>query len=94
MTRAALGSAASAVAYHMAGVKGFDALQASTATDPTKVDFSGVTATGTTLKIALTAPDCEFPLKTAQPVFSPVPPEAGQPRTPSSTTTRSATGRS
>jgi ABC-type oligopeptide transport system substrate-binding subunit len=77
MTRAALGTAASSVAYHMAGVKGFDALQASTATDPTKLDFTGVTATGNTLKIALTAPDCEFYLKTAQPVFSPVSPQAG-----------------
>jgi oligopeptide transport system substrate-binding protein len=77
MTRAALGSAASAVAYHMANVVGFDALQASKATDPTTVNFTGVTATGDTLKVALTAPDCEFDLKTAQPVFSPVPPEAG-----------------
>jgi ABC-type oligopeptide transport system substrate-binding subunit len=79
MTRAALGTAASAVAYHMAEVKGFDVLQNSKETDPTKVDFTGVTATGDTLKIALTAPDCEFPLKTAQPVYSPVPPEAGGP---------------
>jgi oligopeptide transport system substrate-binding protein len=77
MTRAALGTAASDVAYHMANVIGFGALQDSKATDPTKVNFTGVTATGTTLKIALTAPDCEFDLKTAQPVFSPVPPEAG-----------------
>jgi oligopeptide transport system substrate-binding protein len=77
MTRASLMTAASAVAYHMENVKGFDVLQASNATDPTKVDFSGVTATGNTLKIALTLPDCEFPLKTAQPVFSPVPAEAG-----------------
>ncbi len=77
MTRAALGTAASAVSYHMAGVVGFDALQSSKATDPTQVDFTGVAATGDTLKIALTAPDCEFVLKTAQPVFSPVPPEAG-----------------
>ncbi len=77
MTRAALGTAASAVAYHMADVKGFNELQNSTATDPTKVNFSGVTATGNVLKIALASPDCEFPLKTTQPVFSPVPPEAG-----------------
>ncbi len=77
MTRAAMGTAASGVAYHMDEVKGFDELQNSKATDPTKVDFTGVTATGNTLKIALTAKDCEFPLKTAQPVYSPVPPEAG-----------------
>ena len=77
MTRTALGSAASDVAYHMAGIKGFDALQASKATDPTKVDFSGVTASGQVLKVALTKADCEFDLKTAQPVFAPVPVEAG-----------------
>ena len=77
MTRAALGTAASDVAYNMAEVKGYDALQASKATDPTKVDFTGVSASGTTLKFALSAPDCEFPLKTGQPVFSPVPIEAG-----------------
>jgi oligopeptide transport system substrate-binding protein len=72
MTRAAVGKAASDVAYHMANIKGFDALQANTATD-----FSGVTATGDTLKVSLTKPDCEFDLKTAQPVFSPVPASAG-----------------
>ena len=77
MTRAALGTAASDVAYNMAEIKGYDALQASKATDPTTVDFSGVTASGTTLKFALSAPDCEFPLKTGQPVYSPVPVEAG-----------------
>ena len=32
---------------------------------------------GNTLKVALSKPDCEFDLKTAQPVFSPVPAEAG-----------------
>ncbi len=72
MTRTAIGKAASDVAYHMSNVKGFDALQANTATD-----FSGVTATGDTLMVALTKPDCEFDLKTAQPVFSPVPAAAG-----------------
>lgn len=77
MTRAALGTAASDVAYHMANIKGFDALQSSKATDPTKVNFTGVTATGDVLKIALAKPDCEFDLKTAQPVYSPVPVEAG-----------------
>ena len=41
-TRTAIGSAASDVAYHMAGIKGFDALQASKETDPTKVDFTGL----------------------------------------------------
>ena len=72
MTRTADGKAASDVAYHMANIKGYDELQASKATD-----FSGVTASGLVLKVALTNPDCEFDLKTAQPVFSPVPVEAG-----------------
>jgi ABC-type oligopeptide transport system substrate-binding subunit len=61
----------------MEGIKGFDELQASKEKDPTKVDFTGVSATGDTLKIDLTAPNCEFDLRTAQPVYSPVPPEAG-----------------
>jgi ABC-type oligopeptide transport system substrate-binding subunit len=72
MTRAALGSASSDEAYHMAGIEGFDALQANKA-----IAFSGVTANGLTLTVKLTAADCEFDLKTSQPVFSPVPPEAG-----------------
>jgi oligopeptide transport system substrate-binding protein len=72
MTRAAIGKAASDEAYHMAGVAGFEALQANKATS-----FAGVRAAGLTLTVKLTAPDCEFDLKTTQPVFSPVPPEAG-----------------
>jgi oligopeptide transport system substrate-binding protein len=72
MTRAAIGTATSDEAYHMAGVVGFDALQANKAST-----FAGVTATGLTLGIKLSAADCEFDLKTSQPVFSPVPPEAG-----------------
>ncbi len=72
MTRAAIGKAASDEAYHMAGIEGFDALQANKATG-----FTGVKADGLRLTIKLTAPDCEFDLKTTQPVFSPVPPEAG-----------------
>jgi oligopeptide transport system substrate-binding protein len=72
MTRAALGKAASDEAYHMAGVEGFEALHANKATS-----FAGVTADGLQLRVKLTAPDCEFDLKTTQPVFSPVPPEAG-----------------
>jgi oligopeptide transport system substrate-binding protein len=72
MTRAAIGKAASVVSYHMQGVKGYSDLQADKATD-----FSGVTASGLTLKVALSAADCEFDLKTAQPVFAPVPTVAG-----------------
>jgi oligopeptide transport system substrate-binding protein len=76
-TRTAIGTAASDTAYHMAGIKGFDALQNSKEKDPTKVDFTGLTANGLTLTVALSKPDCEFDLKTAQPAFSPVPAEAG-----------------
>jgi oligopeptide transport system substrate-binding protein len=72
MIRTSIGKAASLVAYHMEGIKGYDDLQADKTTD-----FSGVTASGLVLKIALSAADCEFDLKTAQPVFSPVPVEAG-----------------
>ncbi len=72
MTRAAIGKAASDEAYHMAGIAGFDALQSNKAGA-----FTGVTANGLRLSVKLTAPDCEFDLKTTQPVFSPVPPEAG-----------------
>ncbi len=61
--------------YHMANIVGFDQLQAGKSKD-----FTGVTTSGTTLKVALTKPDCEFDLKTAQPIFSPVPTEAGTSR--------------
>ncbi len=77
MTRTALGTAGSEVSYHMADIKGYDELQSSHQTDPSKVDFSGVQASGLTLKIALTAPDCDFDMKTAQSAFSPVPVSAG-----------------
>ena len=66
MTRAALGKAASDTAYHMAGIEGFDALQANKASS-----FSGVTADGLTLTVKLKAPDCEFDLKTSQPRVQP-----------------------
>ncbi len=72
MTRAVLGKAASDMAYHMAEIKGFDAMQADQATT-----FEGVSADDLKLTIGLTAPDCEFDLKTSQPVYSPVPKEAG-----------------
>ncbi|HYH48377.1 MAG TPA: ABC transporter substrate-binding protein, partial [Acidimicrobiia bacterium] len=42
-------------------------------------DFSGVTAPDpNTLVIKLSAPDCEFDMKTLQPVYSPVPTMAGE----------------
>lgn len=72
-TRAATKAAASDVAYHMAGVKGFDELNGGTATT-----FSGLSAPdATTLKVVLSAADCEFEKKTLQPVMSPVPKDAG-----------------
>lgn len=73
MNRAAAKSAASDVAYHMAGIKGFDDVQSGKAQE-----MSGLSAPdATTLKVALSAPDCEFYKKTYQTVFSPVPASAG-----------------
>ncbi len=77
MTRTALGVVASDLAYQLSPVKGFDALQASKVSDPTKVDFSGVKANGLTLNFALVAPDCEFDMEVGQIPYSPVPVEAG-----------------
>lgn len=72
-TRAASKDAASDVAYHMAGIAGFDELQGGTATT-----FSGLSAPDPqTLKVKLSAPDCEFVKKTLQTVYSPVPKDAG-----------------
>ena len=79
----------------MANVAGFDALQASKATDPTKVDFSGVTASGDVLKIALISTGLRVPPEDGAAGLQP---GAARGRrghaTPSSTTTRSVTGRS
>ncbi len=77
MIRTAIGTAASDLVYQLDGIKGLPALAASKEADPSKADFSGVAANGTVLKIALTAPDCDFDLRTAQLVYSPVPKEAG-----------------
>jgi peptide/nickel transport system substrate-binding protein/oligopeptide transport system substrate-binding protein len=72
-TRAAAKDAASDVAYHMAGIAGFDELNTGTATT-----FSGLSAPDpSTLEVKLSAPDCEFVKKTLQTVFSPVPSTAG-----------------
>ncbi len=94
MTRAALGTAASDVAYHMAGIKGFDELQGSTANDPTKVDFTGVKANGTRLTIALKASRLRVPPEDGSAGVQPGAAGAGAARTPTTTTCRSATGRS
>ena len=81
MTRAAKQSAASDVAYHMAGIAGYtdihgtgDANSKATATT-----FSGLSAPdANTLDVKLSAADCEFDKKTLQPVMSPVPASAGE----------------
>ncbi len=71
--RTAAKASASDVSYHLDEVKGYDELQAGTATD-----FSGVDATDpNTLKVTLTKADCEFELRTVHPVMSPVPTVAG-----------------
>jgi oligopeptide transport system substrate-binding protein len=72
-TRAALQASASDVAYHMAGIEGFEDINGGDATE-----FAGVTAEDeTTLRVALSEPDCEFDAKTTHTVFSPVPEVAG-----------------
>jgi oligopeptide transport system substrate-binding protein len=74
MTRAATGSAASDVAYHMAGIAGFDTLQDGSATT-----FTGLSAPDdNTLIVAMATPDCEFDTKTTHTVMSPVPSTAGE----------------
>jgi ABC-type oligopeptide transport system substrate-binding subunit len=79
-TRAAKQAAASDVAYHMAGVAGYEDIHGtgqagSVAKSQT---FSGLSAPDpNTLAVKLSAPDCEFDKKTLQPVMSPVPTVAG-----------------
>ncbi len=80
MTRAAKQSAASDVAYHMAGIKGYTDLHGTGEANSkaTATTFSGLSAPDPdTLAVALSAPDCEFDKKTLQPVMSPVPASAG-----------------
>jgi oligopeptide transport system substrate-binding protein len=82
MTRAAKQSAASDVAYHMAGIEGYEELHGSGAegAPPAKAEeFSGLSAPDAhTLEVKLSSADCEFDLKTLQPVMSPVPEVAGE----------------
>jgi oligopeptide transport system substrate-binding protein len=67
--RAAHKAAASDVAYHFAGIKGYEQLQ-----DGSAKTFSGVTTPdANTLKVDLSKADCEFVLKTAHNAYSPVP---------------------
>ena len=80
-TRAAKQAAASDVAYHMAGIAGYDDLHGTGAAGapPAKATtFSGLSAPdANTLVVKLSSPDCEFDKKTLQPVMSPVPASAG-----------------
>lgn len=72
-TRAGAQKAASDTAYHMAGIAGFAELnggKAETLTGATAADDN-------TLVVKLAEADCEFDKKTIQPVFSPVPSDAG-----------------
>ncbi|WNM30031.1 ABC transporter substrate-binding protein [Streptomyces sp. Li-HN-5-11] len=71
--RVAVKSAASDVAYHMAGIEGFADAQAGKAQT-----MSGLSAPDPyTLQVKLSAPDFEFYIKTSHTVFSPVPKVAG-----------------
>jgi oligopeptide transport system substrate-binding protein len=73
-TRSAKQKAASDVAYHMAGIDGYEAIHGGTSET-----FSGLSAPdANTLAVKLSAPDCEFDKKTLQPVMSPVPAVAGE----------------
>jgi ABC-type oligopeptide transport system substrate-binding subunit len=82
MTRAAKQKAASEVAHHMAGIEGYEAIHGrvgENAPPATVQTFSGLSAPDSdTLKVKLSAPDCEFDKKTLQPVYSPVPASAGE----------------
>ena len=74
MNRSAAKDAASDTAHFMSDIDGYDAVHGGTA--PT---MSGLTAPDdNTLLVKLSQPNCEFDKKTLQPVFSPVPTEAGK----------------
>jgi oligopeptide transport system substrate-binding protein len=72
-TRATIKESASDVAYHLAGIEGFEAAQAGEADN-----LSGVTAPDKyTLNVKLAEADCEFDKKTYHTVYAPVPEVAG-----------------
>ncbi len=75
--RVAAKASASEVSYHLAGIKGFDEMQAGTAKTLSGVDASDPAK----LKVTLSEPNCEFFLRTNHPVYSPVPKVAGSPNT-------------
>ncbi|MFI5675123.1 peptide ABC transporter substrate-binding protein [Streptomyces cellulosae] len=71
--RVAQKKSASDVAYHMAGIAGFDDVQAGKSDS-----MSGLSAPdANTLQVKLSKPDFEFDIKTTHTVFSPVPKVAG-----------------
>ena len=74
-TRAADTTSASQVAYHLAGIQGYDALHG----DPqTATTFSGLSAPDPqSLVVNLSGADCEFDKKTVVSVYAPVPSTAG-----------------
>ncbi len=74
-TRVADARSASAVAYHLSGIQGYEALHG----DPqTATTFSGLSAPDPqTLVVRLISPDCEFDKKTLVSAMSPVPSVAG-----------------
>ncbi|HEY0451167.1 ABC transporter substrate-binding protein [Actinophytocola sp.] len=75
--RVAAKASASEVSYHLAGIKGFDEMQAGTANAMSGVDASDPNK----LVVKLAEPNCEFFLRTNHPVYSPVPKSAGSPST-------------
>ncbi|HEX2046308.1 MAG TPA: peptide ABC transporter substrate-binding protein [Acidimicrobiales bacterium] len=74
-TRAAVGTSASQVAYHLQDVQGYAELHAN---PPQTQTFSGLSAPDPyTLVVRLGRSDCEFDKQTVHPVASPVPSVAG-----------------
>jgi oligopeptide transport system substrate-binding protein len=71
--RTSANDSGSDVAYHLNEVQGFDQVQDGSATTLSGVDASDPN----TLRVTLSAPDCEFELRTAAPPLSPVPTVAG-----------------
>ncbi|MFD3514349.1 ABC transporter substrate-binding protein [Streptomyces sp. NPDC058657] len=73
-SRVAQKKSASDVAYHLAGIAGFDEVQAGKSDKLSGVDGSKADL----LKVKLNAPDCGFKTKTVHTAFAPVPKVAGE----------------
>ena len=74
-TRTANAASASQVAYHLSGVQGYDELHGSPQTATT---FAGLSAPDPqTLRVNLSAGDCEFDKRTVLTAFAPIPEVAG-----------------